>query len=258
MDKSMHLNTEEIGTGVPVLLVHGYPLDHTIWLPLVPFLKDQARLILPDLRGFGRSPIPDGPSSMRIYAEDLLRMMDGLRIEKVVIGGHSMGGYVCLAFAHHYLDRLAGLALVSSQSFPDTDERRKSRIATAEEVAQQGVKKVAQNMAPRLTSQPKLIKTLETLISHTNPAGVIGALKGMADREDATPWLSSIHIPALVIYGEKDTLISPDLSKAAVTHLTNGWAVEIPGAMHMPMMEAPGLTADALLQLIKKVKINKS
>jgi 3-oxoadipate enol-lactonase len=257
MDKNVHLFTEEIGTGFPLLLVHGYPLDHTIWLPLVPFLKDQARLILPDLRGFGRSPEPESACSMRLYAEDLLRMMDGLRIEKAVIGGHSMGGYVSLAFAHYYPDRLAGLALVSSQSLPDTEERRQSRLSSAEIVAKQGVKKIALNMAPLLTTQPKLVKSLETLILRTSRAGVIEALKAMADRNDATPWLALINIPTLVIYGEKDTLITPDLSKAVLPHLANGWAVEIPGAAHMSMMESPEPTAAAFIQLIKKVKMEK-
>ena len=94
--KPVDLYYEETGQGMPLILVHGFPMDHTTWQPVLPFLNDCARIILPDLRGFGKSPVSKGTYTMRLLAEDILRLMDLLKLEKAVIAGHSMGGYVAL------------------------------------------------------------------------------------------------------------------------------------------------------------------
>ena len=117
---------KEYGQGTPVIFLHGFPFDHSIWEPLVPLLSKDARMILPDLRGFGRSPVTEDIYSMRLLAEDVLHLMDHLKIEKAVLVGHSMGGYVSLAFAHAYPGRLLGLGLVATQAAADGPERRQS------------------------------------------------------------------------------------------------------------------------------------
>lgn len=116
---------EEIGHGNPLICLHGYALDHTIWLEMVEELKSDARIILPDLRGHGKSPAPEGKYSMRVMAEDVLEIMDSLRLERANIAGHSMGGYIALALAEYYPDRLSGLALVASHAYADVPEKRK-------------------------------------------------------------------------------------------------------------------------------------
>src|SRR5512144_1307135 len=120
----VNLAYEEHGEGTPVILTHGFPLNRSIWYPVVPKLSEKVHLILPDLRGHGQSPVPEGVYSMRLLAEDLRALMDQLNIEKVVLAGHSMGGYVSLAFARAYPGRLAGLALVATQAAADSPERR--------------------------------------------------------------------------------------------------------------------------------------
>ena len=113
----------EQGQGTPVILLHGFPFNHTIWQPVMPLLAEHARLIMPDLRGFGQSPVTDGVYSMRLMAEDVVALMDKLGLEKAVLVGHSMGGYISLAFAQAYPNRLLGLGLVATQDSSDLPEK---------------------------------------------------------------------------------------------------------------------------------------
>ena len=141
----------EKGQGKPLVCLHAYALDHTIWLRMADELRTSVKLILPDLRGHGRSPSPEGKYSMRTMAEDVLRLMDDQNLECAYIAGHSMGGYVALALAEHYPDRLSGLALVASHSFQDLPEKKKSRIEDIERVRQSTVADVLADMPRKLT-----------------------------------------------------------------------------------------------------------
>lgn len=246
----VELYYEEFGQGFPVILVHGFPLNHTIWMPVVDRLKEHVRVITPDLRGHGKSPVTDGEYSMRLMAEDLHAMMTRLDIHKAVLVGHSMGGYVALAFARAYPGHLAGLAMVASQAEADSPEKRQGRYITAEEVGRKGVRPVAKGMLPKLTSRKDLAAELTEIMVKSPKKGVIGALKGMAERPNALEWLSEIQVPAVVIAGEQDTIIPLERARTMTQMLNRSWLVEIPDAAHMPMMEAPQVVADALKQLI--------
>jgi len=190
---------------------------------------------------------------MRLIAEDVLTLLDTLKIERAILIGHSMGGYASLAFAQAYPHRLAGLGLVCTQAGADAPERRQARYQTAEEVGRKGVKVVAENMAPKLTKNPELVKPLQKLIMQNKPKGIIASLKGMAERPDALGWLSAISVPAVVLAGKADGLVSPERAQTMTQLLGKAWLVELPGVGHMPMMEAPQATADALNQLIQRV-----
>jgi 3-oxoadipate enol-lactonase len=245
---------EEYGGGIPVIFIHGFPLDHTIWDPMIPILKDKMQMILPDMRGFGRSPVPDGVYSMRLMAEDVLLLLNQLKIDRAVLVGHSMGGYVSLAFTHAYPNRVAGLALCSSQAAADSPEKRQGRYQTAEEITRRGIKALTEKMANKLTNRPELVSQLEKLIMKAQPKGLVGALKGMAERQDALNWLSDINIPAVVIAGEVDSFISMDRSQTMAQLLGKGWLVKLPDVGHMPMLEAPQQSADAILQVVDLIE----
>ena len=250
--KPVDLYYEETGQGMALILVHGFPMDHTIWQPVLPFLTGSARVILPDLRGFGKSPVSKGTYTMRLLAEDILRLMDLLKIEKAVIVGHSMGGYVALSFAHAYPQRLAGLGLVASQAEADAPERRHSRLNIADEVERKGVRVVADGMPVKLTTDPVLATQLHELIHATATSeGVAGCMRGMADRPDATEWLGEIAAPSVVIAGAQDGIIPVQKSHDMETLLGRSWLVVIEEAGHMPMMEAPERVGEALRQLVK-------
>jgi len=248
----MSMFYEDSGNGkIPAILLHGYPLDHTIWAPVVGRLVPHARVITPDLPGMGRSPLV-GSVGMRAMAQGIADLMDVLALDKAVLVGHSMGGYVALSFAHAFPHRMLGLGLVSTQAGADSTERKQARLKSADEVKRKGVKVVAEAMAPKLTTHPELIPSMTELMMRTHPNGVVNALKGMAAREDATEWLGDITVPTVVITGSDDTLIPPEKSREMVQLLNRAWLVEIPGAGHMPMMENPDAVADALRALMMR------
>lgn len=249
----VELSYEEHGQGIPVIFLHGFPFDHTIWQPLAPLMQGDARLILPDLRGFGGSPVTEGVYSMRLLADDVLALMDKLSIDRAILVGHSMGGYVALAFAQAYPNRLAGLGLVATQAAADTPERRQSRYKTADSVKHKGARVVASTMVSTLTPRTELVQPITDLILKTHPAGIVGALKGMAERHDLTGVLSTIQVPAVVIAGEDDQLMGIDRSETLAQMLPKGWLVKVPGTGHMLMMEEPQQVADALRQVIQMV-----
>jgi len=248
---------EEHGKGTPVVFLHGYPLDHTIWDPLVPRLEKSARLILPDLRGFGQSPVPDGAYTMRLMAEDVVSLLDSLKIDKAIIVGQSMGGYVAMNFAHAYPNRLAGLGLISTQAAADKPENRQGRYNTIELVNKKGIKSVADAMLPRLAARTELNEQSHAIMMKASVKGVVGALKGLAERPDATEWLSNIQVPSVVVIGRKDVIVPAEGVHTMVRLLPWSWLVEIPEVGHMPMMEAPDAVADAMQQLIRTVEANK-
>lgn len=252
--KPVKLEFEEFGAGMPVILIHGFPLDHSTWLPVVDLLKTHCRLILPDLRGFGGSPVVEKDGSMRAMAEDVACLMDDHKLEKAILAGHSMGGYVCLNFARAYPQRLMGLAFVTTQAAGDAPERRQARLVMADEVRRKGVKAIAEGMASKLTNRVELLEPLKQLILKAPQKGVIAALRGMAERPDATDWLAEIIVPAVVIAGTEDAIMPMERSQTMVQMLQHAWLVQVKGGAHMPMLETPEVVAEALLQLIRLAK----
>jgi pimeloyl-ACP methyl ester carboxylesterase len=237
---------ERRGKGRPLVLIHGYPLDHTIWEPIVPLLENDFDLILPDLRGFGESDVPKTKYAMSDLAADVAGLLDRLGIEKAAVAGHSMGGYVALAFAHAYPHRMLGLGLVSSQALADPPERKASRYQEAEDTLSNGVGKVAEGMSVKLTADTSLQAALKELILRQRPEGLAGALRAMADRPDSTPFLSEFDFPVVIVHGLADMLVPIERARTVRAAVKRGDLVEVERAGHMPMMEAPAQTAKAL------------
>lgn len=237
------------GKGTPMVLLHGFPLDHHLWDEVVPLLEDQFDLIIPDLRGFGGSSTVDSFYSMEDYASDVAALLDHLGIPKAAIVGHSMGGYAALAFARMFPNRVSGLGLVSSQVLDDAPERKEGRYKSAAEVADKGIASVVETMAPKFTSDTRLQEYARTSMEKQQPAAYIGALKAMAERVDSTPLLSTINYPVVLIHGDADSLIPVDRAREVKASFPQSHFVEIRGAGHMPMMEAKEQTAEALRNL---------
>ena len=238
------------GKGTPLVLLHGYPLDHHLWDDVIPLLKDTFDLIIPDLRGFGESTTVNTAYTMDDLALDIAGLLDHLGIKKSAVVGHSMGGYVALAFARLYPKRVSGLGLVSSQVLADPPDRKEGRYKSAAEVAEKGISGVVEAMTPKLTSDVRLQNFARTTMEKQQPAAYIGALKAMAERMDATPLLSSMEYPIVVIHGDADVLIPIDRAREVKAAKPNAFLVEISGAGHMPMMEAKENTAEALNHLL--------
>ena len=237
------------GKGTPMVLLHGFPLDHHLWDEVVPLLEDQFDLIIPDLRGFGGSSTVDSFYSMEDYASDVAALLDHLGIPKAAIVGHSMGGYVALAFARLFPDRVSGLGLVSSQVLDDAPERKEGRYKSAAEVADKGIASVVEAMAPKFTADTRLQEYARTSMEKQQAGAYIGALKAMAERVDSTPLLSTVNYPVVLIHGDADSLIPVDRAREVKASFPQSHFVEIRGAGHIPMMEAMEQTAEALRNL---------
>ena len=238
------------GTGKPLVLVHGYPMDHTVWDEVLPLLEKDFDVITPDLRGFGQSDVIESQYKISDMAADIAGLLDQLGIEKAVIAGHSMGGYVALAFARAYPERVLGLGLVSTRAVADTPEQKQERFAAAEEVLRSGVQPVAESMPAKLTPDKRVQAFVRGLIAEQQPAGLAGALKAMAERDDSTSILSSFQFPVVVIHGEADELIPVQRAQEIKSVIPQATLMELSGVGHMPMLENPQATAATLKNLL--------
>jgi 3-oxoadipate enol-lactonase len=242
---------ERFGSGLPLMLIHGFPLDHTTWNDTTLLLKNDYDIILPDLRGFGQSSTVETPYTMSDMADDLAGLLDHLKIEKIALAGHSMGGYVALAFTQKYPQRVNGLGLISSQAAADTPERKSGRYQTADEVYQKGVGVVADAMTPKLSADMRVQAFVRPLMERQNSSAVVGALKAMAEREDLMSHLSTVTFPVTLIHGDSDALIPIERAQEITAILPSAQLVELEGAGHMPMMEFPNKTAHGLRLLME-------
>jgi 3-oxoadipate enol-lactonase len=233
------------------MLVHGYPLDHSIWNEVVPRLKKDFDLIVPDLRGFGQSASSNSRYELADMAADLSGLLEHLKIEKTLMAGHSMGGYITMAFARAFPNRLLGLGLVSSQALADSPEKKAGRMQEAESVLAKGVRETAESMSAKLTSYPDLQTKLKELIMKQRPEGLAGALLAMAERPDSMNLLARLDLPVLIVHGRGDMLIPVERARSAARILKKGVLVEIEAAGHVPMMEAPQETAEAIKTLLE-------
>ena len=234
------------GKGTPLVLIHGYPLDHASWNEVASLLENEFDVIAPDLRGFGQSTTVETPYTILDMADDLAGLLDHLGIDKVALAGHSMGGYVALAFAKKYSQRMSGLGLVSSQAVADSPEGKDRRYQTAADVAQKGVGIVADAMTPKLSGNTRVQTFVRTVIEQQKKSAVIGALKAMAEREDLMPHLSTVTFPVVLIHGNADMLIPIERAKEMKALLPSAQFLELQGAGHMPMMEFAKETAKGL------------
>ena len=238
------------GKGKPLVLLHGFPLDHHIWDEILPSLEDTFDLIVPDLRGFGESTTIDSPYTMDDFASDIAGLLDHLGIEKTAIAGHSMGGYVSLAFARLFPNRMAGLALVASQTLADPPDRKEGRYKSAEDVKQNGIGGVVDAMAAKFTSDKRLQDFSRQTMERQKPAAYIGALKAMAERADSTSLLASMDYPIVLIHGNADVLIPIDRAHETKSLMPSAYLIELNNVGHIPMLEAVQETAGGLKKLV--------
>ena len=237
------------GKGTPLVLLHGFPLDHHLWDDVSSLLEDKFELILPDLRGFGESTTVDAPYSMDDYASDIAGLLDQLGIQKVAVAGHSMGGYVALAFAKLYPERVSGLALISSQVLADPPDRKEGRYKSAADVAEKGIGGVVEAMTSKFTSDPRLQAVARALMERQQPGAYIGALKAMAERMDSTSLLSTFKFPVVIVHGDADALIPVARAREVKAAVPDSHYVELKDTGHVPMLEAAKETAEALRPL---------
>jgi len=233
------------GPGHPLMLVHGFPLDGRMWAPQEPVLGAGRKVLVPDLWGFGNTPLPTGVCSLERQAEALALFATAHGAHRLVVCGLSMGGYIALAFAARYPDQLAGLILADTRAGADTEAVKQGRTLSANRVREEGVASVTEDLLgklfhPRL--QPRngdLVNGVRALMLGQRSEAVASALEAMRDRPSRESVLQDLECPVLVVVGEGDQMTPPEEARAMAALNSEARVLVIPEAGHLSNMEAP-------------------
>jgi 3-oxoadipate enol-lactonase len=234
----------EKGTGRPLVLLHGFPLSKAMWRPQIDALAAIARVLVPDLPGFGGSRAFEATPSIEAMADRVAAFLDSLQIrEPAVVGGLSMGGYVTLAFARRHAPRLRGLILADTKADPDDAAGKAGRDKMMALATESGARAVVDQMMPKLVGadtaarRPEVVDEIRAIGSAQSSAAIIDALRALRERPDATAGLAAIAVPTLVIAGEQDLLTPPAKSEEMSRAIRGAQLVVLPGAGHMANLE---------------------
>jgi pimeloyl-ACP methyl ester carboxylesterase len=253
----MTLAHDDVGQGLPVVLLHAFPLAGQMWRPQVQALRDACRLIVPDLPGFGDSPLSEGLPSVESMADAVAGLLDekGLR-EPVVLAGLSMGGYVAFAFVRRYADRLRKLVLCDTRAEPDDDAAKANRDRLIDLASKNPVSAVLDQMLPKLigprtqAENPTVVAEVKRIAGMQRPEGVIAALKGLRDRPDSRPTLAQLRVPVLFIVGRDDALTPVETTRSMASQVPGSSVAIIEDAGHLSNLEQPRAFNDAMLSFL--------
>jgi YbgC/YbaW family acyl-CoA thioester hydrolase len=241
----VNLAVDVRGQGPAVLFIHGYPLDHRVWEHQLAHL-DGCMRIAPDLRGMGQSDAPDLGYSMATYAEDLLALLNTLGVDRTVLCGVSMGGYIAFEILRRARDRVRALVLMNTRAEADTPEGRKARDAAAAQAREGGAESIAASMLPRMLARtapaenPALVERIKVMMEGTPVAGILGAISALRDRPDSTPLLPRLDgLPTLVVVGDDDQIAPQDRAQSLAEAIPGARLTVLPGAGHLSPVERP-------------------
>ena len=245
---SVDIAYDDHGAGIPVLFLHAFPLNRSMWTALSNALLNEGRyrLVALDWRGFGESSPPDGVSTMELLADDVASLMDTLGIRQAVLCSLSMGGYVAFAFLRKYPQRVQGLILADTRSGADTDEAKANRESVALLALSQGAGAIADLQVPKLLSDytrrhhPSVEQSVRQMIGTATPQGIAAASRGMALRADSSDLLASIACPTLVVVGEQDVLTPPAVAREYAAGIAGCRLAVIGDAGHLSCLEQEG------------------
>jgi 3-oxoadipate enol-lactonase len=249
---SLHVHDE--GSGPPVVLIHGFPLDHRLWLDQVRSLRSSRRCLAPDLRGSGRSDPVSGPVlTMESLAADMAAVVEWADAGPVDVVALSMGGYVALAMWEATPSLFRSLALVDTKAAADGEEARAAREATIQRLVTEGRDALAADMAKGLLGEapsPDAIARLKTMVEDTPYETMVAALRGMRDRADRTALLGTITVPTLVVGGAEDRLMPEADMRALGAAIPGAQTIILPGSGHLPPIEQPEAMTGALEEFL--------
>jgi pimeloyl-ACP methyl ester carboxylesterase len=240
-----------------LVLVHGFPLDHTVWQRQIDYFVDHCRVIAPDLRGFGASDVTPGAVSMEQMADDVAAVLDALEVrEKVIFCGLSMGAYIGWQFWKKYRNRVAGLIVCDSRAVADSPEAAAGRRNLAATTLKEGSAAAAKVMLPKMFApvtyekHKELVERVRLMMERHKPVGIAAALEGLATRIDARELLPTIDVPALVIVGQDDVISTADEMRQIADAIPDaGWVV-VPEAGHLAILENPAVVNEAIAEFI--------
>jgi 3-oxoadipate enol-lactonase len=241
-----------------LLLIHGFPFDHRMWAAQLTGLSTDSRVIAPDLRGFGRSEVTPGPLTMEQHADDLAALLDHLAIERAIIAGLSMGGYIAFALWRRHRRRVQALILLDTRAEPDAPQAKANRDAMAAVVRRSGSAAITGDLLPRLlapgnVSNRRIAERVLTTMADQPAEGVAGALTGLRDRADSRSTLPTITVPTLVLVGAQDALTPPADAAAIAAAIPGARLVVTPHAGHLSALENPRAVNRAMRDFCREV-----
>jgi pimeloyl-ACP methyl ester carboxylesterase len=245
------------GTGTPVVFLHAFPFNRTMWEPQEAALSAKHRVITIDLRGHGESDAPFWRYSLEQHADDVKALLAHLGVSKSVFVGLSMGGYLEFALYRRYPELVTGLVFADTRAEADKPEQAKWRFELAQRVGAAGAQAVVNEMLPKVLStkrygrDPELVERVRSIQVATPVTGIVGDLMAMAERADSTGLLASIRVPTLVIVGEDDVLTTPADADRIAKGIRGARLVKIPDAGHMSNLEQPELFNRALEEFLE-------
>ncbi len=246
---------DDVGAGLPVVFIHAFPLNRTMWAPQVSGLVERCRCIAVDLRGFGDTKAEE-PWSVDQYADDVAAVLDHLHVERAVVVGCSLGGYVAFAFWRRHAQRVRALVLADTKATADTDEIREKRRALIETARTQGSTAVANLQIASLIGktarekQPDTYDAVHRMIAQASPDAIVGALEAMMRRPDSTETLATIAVPTLVIVGEEDVPTPVKDARVMAAAIPGSQMEIIAGAGHLANLERPAAFNHLLTEFV--------
>jgi pimeloyl-ACP methyl ester carboxylesterase len=248
------------GHGAPIIFLHAFPLNRTMWEPQVARLQDRYRVITMDLRGHGESDAPMWRYSLDQFAEDIKGLLDHLEISKGTFVGLSMGGYILFSLYRKYPTLFHALVLADTRATADTPETKTDRFSMTQVAYRRGASAIADLLLPKLLSQfslenrTDLQDRLRNFITSNQVSRIVGDLMAMKERPDSTPLLKIFSFPTLVIVGEHDVATPPDEVKGMAEQISDARFVLIPQAGHMSNMENPEAFNAAILTFLESLE----
>ena len=240
-----------------LLLLHAFPLAHEMWEPQIDAFKNRLPVVAPDAPGFGASPSAEPERWMDAAADQAADALTAAGVDRAVVVGLSMGGYVTFAFLRRHPEMVAGLVLANTRSGADSDAAREGRAALATRLRAEGNGFLADSPPPLLSGEAPeaLRKRVQDSIRKQPAEAIAAAALGMAARPDSTPDLTGITVPTLVITSSADTLIPPDGTSPIAQQIPGATLVVIEGAGHLSNLEAPDKFNETLGQFIAKTGV---
>lgn len=248
-----------VASAIPVVFVHGFPFDHTTWNPQLDEVGKHYRAVAYDVRGHGQSFVGDGQYTIEGHVDDLIALLDHLKISKAVIVGLSMGGYITLRALERNPERFKAVVLCDTRSDADGNEGKLKRFASIASVKKDGSAAFADAFvknvfaAETFQTNPGAVEAVRTIISHTSDLSIAGTQLALASRTDTTASLSSIKIPTLILVGELDVTTPPSASRAMNEHIKGSELHIVPRAAHMSNIENPAFFNEKLLTFLNRV-----
>jgi pimeloyl-ACP methyl ester carboxylesterase len=247
------------GAGVPVLFVHGFPFDRTVWRHQLATLSRVRRIAL-DLRGVGGSDAPPPPAadgySMARYADDLVAVLDAVGVRDAVLCGLSMGGYIIFELLRRHPERVKAMILADTKPQADSTDAKRGRDELAEVAERQGPEVVIERLLPRLLApttegtQPEVAGQVREMARRWSVPGLVGALRALRDRPDSTDTLRGIRVPTLVLVGSHDEIAPPDTARAMAQLIPDAQCHVVPAAGHIAPLEQPLATSRLLADFL--------